>query len=85
HVIQAESGCHVVAKIQQGWEDTYADVRHYTPGDWADHAKLAAAIAASDNKELKESALNSAVDNALDSLLPKADSDPKQEAPPAGE
>lgn len=74
HVIQAETGLHMVPKIQQGWEDTYADVREYSPADWADHARLAAAIAASDNEPLKESALDSAVDNALESLLPKSTS-----------
>ena len=75
HVVQSKSGWHVIPKFQQGWEDTYADIRHYTPGDWADHARLAAAIAESDNKSLKESVLDSTADSVLDSVLPSTETE----------
>lgn len=69
HVIQAESGWHLVAKTSPGLSDTYVDIREFTPEDALKHASLVAAIESTDNETLKQEIRGELIQGAIDQGL----------------
>ena len=45
HFVRADDGWHVVGNGGSSFDDCYADVRGWTASDWAEHPRLATALA----------------------------------------
>ena len=69
HFVRANDGMHMIRKTSSSLSGTYADVRGYTPTDWANHPDLAAAIMASGEQELIEDVAGEALFRGLDNVL----------------
>lgn len=52
HVVRAEDGVHLIPKTTSQMGDAFVDIRGFGAEQWADHEKLATAIAQSDKKYL---------------------------------
>ena len=64
HVIRAEDGVHLVPKMGATFQETYVDVRGFTPRQWAEHPNVAAAMVRANKGHLmKDAAINSLFDS----------------------
>jgi hypothetical protein len=69
HVVRANDGMHVVRKLTTGVEDTYVDIREFTPADWNTHRVLAAAIVRAGKGELLADSSLSSFRTAIEGWL----------------
>lgn len=69
HVVHAEDGLHLVPKVETSLSQAYVDIRGFGPGDWQQYPKLGAAIAASDDAELKQMVLGNTVEQGVNRIL----------------
>lgn len=68
HVVQADDGCHVIAKTSLGLKDTYVDIRKIDPSDWKDHMGLADALVKANRSDLLHGSAETAVKQAWDKM-----------------
>jgi len=73
HLIRAEDGFHLVAKVKPKLAATYVDIRNFTVSDWARHADVAMALVAANQGQLMENSAADAVRTGLDRLLDKTE------------
>ena len=69
HLIQAKDGLHLIPKTEATLACTYAYIRDFGPGDWAQHPEIAMALFKADRTDLLESAASSSLQTGLDRLL----------------
>ncbi len=73
HVLHADDGFHLVAKLESGFGESYVDIRDFTVTDWLSHRSLAAAIIRADKEDLltgtAEDSFRTGVRSALRGLL----------------
>lgn len=69
HVVRADDGFHMVAKVESTLASTYVDIREFTVGDWTNHQRLAAALLRAEKQELMRGAAGDALRNGFDNLL----------------
>ena len=72
HVINAQSGLHLVPKVESGLGSTYVDIRKFTPVDWMQHQDVAAALFTANRQDLMQSAAQDSLRTGLEQLLPPA-------------
>ncbi|MEX0643469.1 MAG: hypothetical protein WD468_12245 [Pirellulales bacterium] len=70
HVIRARDGFHFVSKQPPRLSETYADIRGYSPSDWAGRPQLASALVGANQQLLLGDSAADAVQNGIDQLLP---------------
>lgn len=52
HVVRASDGWHLIQNGTSMPVDCYADIREWTPAEWAEHPRLAAALVAGGKSDL---------------------------------
>jgi hypothetical protein len=66
HVVRAGAGWHMIESGTAMPVDCFADVREWTPNDWADHPQLATALVAAGQGDL---VMRTSATNVLDRVL----------------
>jgi hypothetical protein len=66
HVVRASDGLHMIASGNSMPADCYADVREWTPNDWADHPQLATALVTAGQGDL---VMRTSATNVLDRVI----------------
>ncbi|HUS39211.1 MAG: hypothetical protein WBF93_16295 [Pirellulales bacterium] len=69
HVVHAEDGIHLVPKLGASLKETYVDIREFTPSDWADHRRVAAAMVQADKAHLMKGTVVDSLFDSVDGLL----------------
>jgi hypothetical protein len=66
HVVRASDGWHMIASGTSMPVDCYADVREWTPNDWADHPRLATAVVTAGQGDL---VMRTGATNVIDRVI----------------
>lgn len=66
HVVRASDGWHMISNGTSMPSDVFADVREWTPNDWADHPRLAGALVAAGKGDL---VMRTSATNVLDRVM----------------
>jgi hypothetical protein len=66
HVVRANDGWHMISNGTPMPSDIFADVREWTPNDWADHPRLATALVAAGKGDL---VMRTSAANVLDRVM----------------
>jgi hypothetical protein len=66
HVVRANDGWHMIASGTSMPVDCFADVREWTPNEWADHPQLATSMVAAGKGDL---VMRTSATNVLDRVL----------------
>lgn len=69
HIVQADDGYHFVAKVTPGFQETYVDIRRFSPEDWLKHRNLALALVQSGQSQLLKEAATGYFRESLDNAL----------------
>lgn len=66
HVVRADDGWHMIESGTPMPTDCYADVREWSPNEWAEHPQLAAALVTAGKGDL---VMRTSAANVLDRVL----------------
>lgn len=66
HLVYANDGVHLVAKVQPRLAESYVDVRSFTPADWAKHPQLMLDLQQAGKGHVLTGAAADAVNNAVE-------------------
>ncbi len=69
HLIRSRDGFHLIPKMNAQLATTYADIREFKVGDWAENAGIAAALVNANRGDLLDGALTDTFSNGIDRLL----------------
>lgn len=69
HIVHAEDGIHMVPKLGASFKEVYVDIRGFTPADWAEHRRVAAAVVQADKAHLMNGTVVDSLFNGVEGLL----------------